>query len=153
MEGYCNRCGKCCEAITLWLSPDELQNHNHDSAQPDDESTDRGWARKHFHPISREEAFKRNPLHRAVAESGHESFQEDKVNFYECDAYDKSTHRCTAHDRRPRTCRLYPYGDNNSSDWVPYSATCDYAHDLPGPAKQMMVELALELEKVTTCAT
>lgn len=146
MQGYCNMCGKCCEAITLWVPPEELLTHDPQYPNEKDESTDRGWARIHFHPITQEEAFRRNPFHRMVVESGRESYQ--NVYFYECDAYDKQTKRCTQHDKRPLTCWSYPhYGYKHlDGDWMPYSPTCDYIHDMPSAMKQEMVEIALELE-------
>ncbi|MCL6442549.1 MAG: YkgJ family cysteine cluster protein [Alicyclobacillus sp.] len=142
MQGYCNMCGKCCEAITLWVSPEEIARGANEA-----ESTDFGWAARHFRPISREEAFRRNPLHRLIAESGRNEYQ--GVHFYECDAYDKQTKRCTQHDKRPQVCRRYPHYGNLSLDgsWLPYSATCDYIHDMPPASKQLMIELALEMQK------
>lgn len=144
VNGYCNMCGKCCEAITLWTSPEGLTKY-----KTHDESSDRGWAAKHFHPITREEAFKRNPFHRMVEDSGHPSFVEGKLHYYDCDAFDRQTRRCTQHEKRPRTCSAYPYGDQRDSQWIPYSPTCDYIHDMPPASKQLMVELALELEAVS----
>lgn len=145
MNGYCNMCGKCCEAITLWVSPDELQLRSNEP-----ERSDVGWGARHFHPISQEEAFARNPLHKMIYEAGRSGYE--SVHFYECDAFDKETRRCTQHDRRPSTCWGYPHygGQVNKlpGNWTPYSATCDYIHDIPPAMKQEWIAVAEELQKV-----
>lgn len=82
-----------------------------------------------------------------VVRSGRET-----VHFYECDMYDKETHRCTAHDRRPRVCWGYPHygrGQQLPGTFVPYSATCDYIHDMTPAMKQEWIAVAEELERLT----
>lgn len=144
MHGHCNMCGKCCEAITLWEDPKTLLETQYKA----EETSDRGWAQRHFKSISHEEAFKRNPLHKYIFDSGHPAYE--GVHFYECDAYDKETKRCTAHETRPGICREYPYGHQLDGGWMPYSATCDYINEMPPAMKQEWIAIAEELRKVGT---
>lgn len=142
MNGYCNMCGKCCEAITLWVAPEDIAKGSHN------EGSDHAWAQEHFHEITKEEAYKRNPLHEYVAENRPDVYE--GVHFYECDALDKKTKRCTAHDKRPRVCRGYPHynsGTQIKAGFIPYSTTCDYLHDMPPAMKQEWIEVELELRK------
>lgn len=145
MNGYCNMCGKCCEAITLNIAPEELANHRKRNPKEDGTEGDYAFASIHFHPISNEEAFKRNSVHRLHVESG----MFNGIHFYECDMYDQETHKCTAHESRPNVCRNYPYygRDLSYGEWF-YDPDCPYIDDAPPTTKQRWMAIKEELRKV-----
>jgi Fe-S-cluster containining protein len=143
MHGYCNMCGKCCEAIRLMIPPEQFAEYGPNA----EEGSNYRFVYEHWRNISEDEAFRRNPLLRMQKEAG---LVNGEVWYYECDMYDPVTHKCKAHDTRPHVCRGYPfYGDDPVAreyfTW--YSPTCDYIHDhnLPGE-RQLMIELALEMK-------
>lgn len=144
MHGYCNMCGKCCEAIRLNMSPDEMSYGN---------SKDLFFVRRHWHPIAEPDAFAINPVLRLQAEA---AIVPSPRYYYTCDMYDKATKRCMAHDERPDVCSRYPWYDNDEGapdsefmSW--YSPTCDYINAKDSVYERgLLIELALELEKVTS---
>jgi Fe-S-cluster containining protein len=77
----------------------------------------------HWHALDREEALRRNP---PLARLG------DRW-YYECDAYDPATRRCTAHAERPPVCRDFPwYGRAPSAGALRSWPGCSYWADVPG---------------------
>ncbi|WP_161624347.1 YkgJ family cysteine cluster protein [Alicyclobacillus acidoterrestris] len=133
-------CGKCCEAIRVNVSPEEKEHNKYVN------SRDWSFIGEHWRNISEDEAFHINPLLRLQKEVG---LIDHDVWYYACDMYDKSTHKCMAHDDRPPVCSEYPYygriKPTETMTW--YSATCGYINDetvSPGE-RQLMIALAEEI--------
>lgn len=117
MIKHCHNCSKCCEVIMLDnISPKTLL-----------EKLERGLPKIYteiLKPITREEAFKRNPF----AVSGREKLlrqfgrASDEVFFYSCP---KSIDgKCTIYEERPSMCSVYPFRD---SELVPEGAIQSHA--------------------------
>lgn len=160
MHGYCSMCGKCCEAIRLTVPKDEIHKHAESilrrwtrARRPDKmvNEADNDWifVDQHWHPMTEVEAFAVNPMHE------YWSIMHPEYNghlyYFTCDMYDPATHKCTAHDERPRICRDYPYSRfGNLDETLWYSPTCGYIDEADPTVKTSMIDLALELEKVPT---
>jgi Fe-S-cluster containining protein len=154
MNGYCNRCGKCCEAIRLVdFSPEYLHNgaqnirlKAENGEKLEDWERDYLFLDEHWHPITEDEAFLRNPMLRMQKEYG--LVNRKDLSYYSCDMYDAKSHLCMAHDKRPTVCSGYPYyGREAPSEYFTwYSPTCGYIADSTPGERQLMIELALEME-------
>jgi hypothetical protein len=78
---------------------------------------------RHWHPISREEAGKRNPRFLLDVRL---------LYFYECDQFDGQTNRCRAYDERPEVCRGFPwYSGSPDKKSLLFWRRCSYWHDVP----------------------
>jgi Fe-S-cluster containining protein len=128
----CAQCGLCCEVIGIRADPAYYQRDPKDIVWPGDEPEavplifhEFMWIKQHFHPISIEEAIAINP--HIVDETTREGH-----SYYTCDAYDKETKLCTAHDDRPAICRDFPwYGKSVNPYNLKSFPRCSYWRDLP----------------------
>jgi Fe-S-cluster containining protein len=150
MEPFCNRCGKCCEAIRLPVSPQEVNETANairkDKSEYHEREHDWVFIDEHFSPITVDEAMRRNPIHRMYLNANPD--EKKRLHFYECDQYDWATKSCKAHDSRPRLCREYPIDSTGYlHETVFYSATCDYINALPDAERGVWIEIAKELIK------
>jgi Fe-S-cluster containining protein len=100
--GTCNGCGACCRVLTLAEAPDEVQRIaavTRVLGLPSDHI----FAAEHWHPLTREEAMRRNPFYTSRLPAD--------AHLYWCDRLGADG-RCTAYDERPLVCRGYPwYGE------------------------------------------
>lgn len=141
MIKHCENCSKCCEVIMLDnISPETIL-----------QKLERGLPKIYLEilkPITREEAFKRNPF----AVTGREKLMRqfgtpsDEIYFYSCP---KSIDgKCSIYKDRPSMCSTYPFrhsesvpdGGAQSHAWLSkmqylerepaYSETCTYIPNL-----------------------
>lgn len=134
MDGYCNMCGKCCEAIRIVdITEDDFKNDI--EADP---RSDWGFARDHWHEIEPEEAFRINPLLRVQLDMV-DIEAAARYHYFTCDVFDAVRRRCGDHDNRPDVCRSYPVYSHpdEAYDGLPYSLTCGYNTNMPGGLRQV----------------
>jgi Fe-S-cluster containining protein len=82
--------------------------------------SDHIFAAEHWHPLSRAEAFERNPLYVSrLPETAH---------LYSCDQLGADG-RCLSHATRPLVCRGYPWYDQPIRDMPLADPHCGYAYD------------------------
>lgn len=146
MQGYCNGCGKCCEAIRLGVSSAELKEIADKERAEGHETSDRIFIMEHWHEIPESEAFGINPFLQMQRDS--EIVDGDRF-YYTCDMYNTETKRCMAHESRPNICRGYPnYGKEYGTEYFSwYSPTCSYIDGAFPGERQLLIELVLEMEK------
>lgn len=159
LKGSCHMCGKCCEAIHLLQSPQEVAS----IAESEKMSGDARFITDNWTPITKEEAFTINPYLKqnedGLAEKGIDNVY-GKFYYYTCTQLDKETRKCRVHENRPQVCSGYPwYGrrPNNSILW--YADECGYkvdletSDDVPGmrkvPLKEILGEYPYEKEEGT----
>lgn len=117
----CNMCGKCCEAIRLTVP------HEHFAPSSGYRYRDADFIWENFIPMSKEEALAINPN---LFEAGLD--EETESYYYSCKLYDKDTKLCKAHDKRPHTCRGFPwYGNPINNHSLQMHLTCSYWLDVP----------------------
>lgn len=112
---YCKRCGKCCEAICLCYSYEQLKLY--------EDNEEAKELVKIFEPITQEEALEINPhLQVWINKSKNGRY------FYRCTQYDKGTKLCRIHDSKQRICTEFPfYGKEKlPSHEEFYSEDCGY---------------------------
>jgi len=108
-------CGKCCEAIGLRYSPEDLRKYK--------TNRDAIWILKNWNQITQEDALKINPhLNKWVEKIN------TKLFFYNCINYDKEKRICKIHKNKPNICADYPfYGRGKIAyDELFYSPSCGY---------------------------
>lgn len=113
----CKMCGKCCEAIYMGVSPDRIKEM---VGYKPTLGAYRNWkdakfVSEHFIPITKEEAFGRNPLLETWGV---------KEYFYRCDMY--SNGKCTVHNTRPEVCYGYPFYESGPRRMKQYNMSCGY---------------------------
>ena len=115
----CNRCGACCRVLKLDQSPDEIGAMAALTGALGIPS-DHGFAAEHWHPLTREEAMRRNPFYtgRLPADS----------HLYSCDQLGDDG-SCRVHETRPLVCRGYPWYGEPTRDMPLADARCGYAYD------------------------
>ncbi len=119
MLGSCNQCGACCRVLTLAQSPEEVQATAAVTSVLGIPS-DAVFAAKHWHPLTRAEAMRRNPSYTSQLPMG--------AHLYWCDRLGEDG-RCLAYNERPLVCRGYPwYGQAPRSMALP-DPDCSYAID------------------------
>jgi Fe-S-cluster containining protein len=102
MFGKCNGCGACCRVLTLEQSPAEVRQMAA-LTQVLGIPSDHAFAARHWHPLTRAEAMRRNPFYT--------SRLPPDAHLYACDRLGDDG-RCTAYEERPLVCRGYPwYGE------------------------------------------
>jgi Fe-S-cluster containining protein len=102
MSGRCNGCGACCKVLTLAESPEEVRQIAAVTRVLGIPS-DHAFAAEHWHPLTREEAMRRNPFYTSRLPAD--------AHLYACDRLGDDG-RCTAYEERPLVCRGYPwYGE------------------------------------------
>ncbi len=86
--------------------------------------SDNTFAAEHWHPLTREEAMRRNPFYTSRLPAD--------AHLYTCDrlAEDGS---CTAHEERPLVCRGYPWYDQPPRRMPLADPECGYRIDVPEP--------------------
>jgi len=101
--------------------------------------SDHIFAAEHWHPLTREEAMRLNP----VARRAHvrlplpfmNPFYTSRVradaHLYTCDRLGADG-RCTAYEERPLVCRGYPWYDEPPREMPLADPECGYGVDLPG---------------------
>ena len=120
MLGKCNQCGACCRVLTLEQSPEEVQQMAALTSVLGIPS-DYPFAARHWHPLTREEAARRNPFYtRSLPADAH---------LYRCDQLGDDG-RCMAYEERPLVCRGYPwYGQAPKQMELP-DPNCSYFIDI-----------------------
>ena len=115
----CNKCGACCRVLTLEQSPEEvgaIAAVTKVLGIPSDHI----FAAEHWHPLTREEAMRRNPFYaRRLPEDAH---------LYWCDQLGADG-RCMAHATRPLVCRCYPWYDQPPREMALADQDCGYFYD------------------------
>jgi Fe-S-cluster containining protein len=115
----CNRCGACCKVLTLEQSPEEVRGIAALTAVLGIPS-DHQFAARHWHPLTRDEAMRRNPVY--TTQLRHDAF------LYRCDMLGDDG-LCQAHATRPLVCRGYPWYGQPPRDMVLAHPGCDYYED------------------------
>jgi Fe-S-cluster containining protein len=119
MPGACNQCGACCRALTLEQSPEEVRATAAVAGVLGIPS-DAVFAAAHWHPLTREEAMRRNLFY--------VSQLRPEAHLYYCDQLGEDG-RCMAYEERPLVCRGYPwYGQAPRAMPLPH-ADCGYGVD------------------------
>ena len=116
----CNQCGACCRVLTLQQSPAEVQSMaalTRAIGMPSDTI----FAAEHWHPLTREEAIRRNPFYTARLPAD--------AHLYWCDRLGADG-RCTAYEERPFVCRGYPWYDQPPRDMELADPDCGYFYDV-----------------------
>ena len=121
LAGECNGCGACCRVLTLGQSPEEIRNIAAVTRVLGIPS-DHQFAAEHWHPLTREEAMRRNPFYT--------SRLAPDAYLYTCDRIGDDG-RCMAYEERPLVCRGYPWYDAAPRDIPLPDAECGYLVDLP----------------------
>jgi len=88
----CLLCGTCCDPIMLRSTKRAILRGP--SLEGDE------FILKHWHRISKQEAFRRRPILCGFHYPGR--------CYYLCDQFDPASRRCLAHDMRPPICRAFP---------------------------------------------
>jgi Fe-S-cluster containining protein len=101
----CNRCGKCCEAIWMSVSIDEVKNSK---------SLDVPFILKNWTPITEEEAEKINPYVVNIYKNKSKAWR----NYYKCLMYDKENKLCKDHKNRPDVCGGFPFYPHQTSYFI-----------------------------------
>lgn len=115
----CNQCGACCRVLKLEQSPDEVRNMAALTAVLGIPS-DHQFAARHWLPLSRAEAMRRNPFYvRRLPETAH---------FYACDQLG-SDGRCLVHAERPLVCRGYPWYGQSPREMPLPDPACGYLYE------------------------
>ena len=120
----CARCGMCCEVLPLDVNRQKMERMRLNASA--DAFRDLEFMLRHFHRISRTEAFKRNPFFRARGTR--------KGVYYTCDQYDAQNHLCLAQENKPRTCSEFPWYGGDPAERVSHLKPfprCSYWHDVP----------------------
>lgn len=125
LKGSCHTCGKCCEAIHISISPEEIAKGAEN--QREWSSSDFVFIADNWTPITREEADSINPhfaeMEKRGADYGH-------MHFYTCKNHDKETKLCKIYDKRPHVCSGYPwYGAEPRAEEAFYTMDCGYRID------------------------
>ncbi len=115
----CNQCGACCRVLTLEQSPEEVQAIAAVSGVLGIPS-DHVFAAEHWHPLTREEAMRRNPFYVTHLPAS--------AHLYWCDQL-SADGRCMAYEERPLVCRGYPWYGQPVRDMPLPDAKCGYVHD------------------------
>lgn len=116
----CNKCGACCRVLTLAQSPEEVRQIAALTAVLGIPS-DHQFAAEHWHPLTRAEAVRRNPLYTIRLAPG--------AHLYGCDMLGEDG-LCNAHEARPLVCRGYPWYGAPARDMELADPDCDYYEDL-----------------------
>lgn len=125
----CSMCGKCCEAILIPVSSEEMK--------PDSgiRFRDGDFMRENFVPMTQEEAFRINP-------NLADPLSIEKKYYYSCKQYDKTTKLCGAHENRPQVCSGFPwYGNSINNQSLLMHKECSYWLDVPVEAWPSGVEV------------
>ncbi|MBI4516073.1 MAG: YkgJ family cysteine cluster protein [Deltaproteobacteria bacterium] len=115
----CNQCGACCRVLTVEQSPEEIQAIAAITGLLGIPS-DMIFAAKHWHPLPRTEALRRNPFYASRLPAD--------TYFYCCDQLGDDG-RCQSHPERPLVCRGYPWYDQPVRDMALPAAVCEFHYD------------------------
>jgi Fe-S-cluster containining protein len=132
-------CGKCCEAIHIPKSAEEIAEMAKTQIAWGKTDLDNDVVFIHFNwtPITKEEAYRINPhlaanedhVRKEWGEHGIESY--NSLHFFTCKHFDKETRKCTIHEIRPHVCSGYPwYGRPPEPTHLFYSPDCGYIEDI-----------------------
>jgi Fe-S-cluster containining protein len=115
----CNQCGACCRVLTLEQAPEEVQATAAVCSVLGIPS-DAIFAAQHWHPLTREEAMRRNPfyVHHLPPDA----------HFYSCDQLGDDG-RCMAYEERPLVCRGYPWYEQPVRAMELPDPDCGYSYD------------------------
>jgi Fe-S-cluster containining protein len=124
MENLCNRCGKCCEAISFAYSLEEMKEY------ADNGNKDAVFIIENWVEISEEEAFKINPFLQLQIKRFREKGLHKFINgkFYKCNQYNNHSKLCLAHDNKPKVCSDYPFYNRTKlpKGYLMYDENCGY---------------------------
>ena len=120
--GSCNQCGACCRVLVLEQSADEVRAMAALTRLLGIPS-DHVFAAEHWHPLTREEAMRRNPFYTSRLPVG--------AHLYRCDQLGPDG-RCQAYETRPLVCRGYPWYDQPPRSMPLPDPDCGYKEDLMG---------------------
>jgi len=135
LKGFCNMCGKCCEAIHISLSPEKVEEMAKSPLHANNKLSDPVFIHENWEPISREEAFSINPHFQFNTDRYKEKHEGqdpyENMFFYTCKQFDKETRLCKVHDNLPHVCKGYPwYGGRPHIDELFYDPNCGYKIDV-----------------------
>ena len=105
MEGFCNRCGKCCESIGVREDAHYFLWHRIIEASEGKEEGDSAFISKHW--------------------------RQGPDGYYTCAKYDRSRNLCGAHDDRPDVCSDYPWYGREPKPMESMNSQCSYLWDFP----------------------
>jgi Fe-S-cluster containining protein len=130
-NNLCKKCGKCCSAIWLRTSKEEID------LMVDDEQAK--LLSKILIPISEDEAIRVNGLLVNFADGSFNTFG-TRGYFYKCSEFDEDNKICKSHDKRPLMCSDFPYYPSISKmigdvckvapNFVFYDQNCGYKEAL-----------------------
>jgi Fe-S-cluster containining protein len=116
----CNKCGACCRVLTLEQSPEEVRavaSVTKTLGIP----SDMVFAAKHWHPLSRDDAMRRNPFYT--------SRLPENAFLYACDQLGDDG-SCMAYETRPLVCRGYPWYEQPVRNMELADPNCGYFYDI-----------------------
>jgi Fe-S-cluster containining protein len=118
MAATCSCCGDCCDPVWFPLGPADVRQ-GAVTARAEPHAANLAFAARHWHPTGAVDA--------------------DGRHAYACDAFDRTSRLCTAHDARPPICRGYPwYGGPPSWSEPALPPRCSYRDDLvPHPVADL----------------
>lgn len=130
-------CGKCCQAIVLNVSREEIEQmasvQDYLSGKIDRTdlwNDDPIFIYLNWTPISTEDALRINPHIQTWFDAWEKSGQTRKWHFYKCSKLTEDN-KCGVHDERPRVCREFPwYGKQPRISELFYADNCGYKIDI-----------------------
>jgi Fe-S-cluster containining protein len=116
----CNRCGDCCEHLRLNVTKSRMRTF---------------LAERHRWSDT-PEAIEHEANARFILEHWHRSGGGGRATVYDCDAFDRTSRLCTAHQDRPPICAGYPwYGDEPGVRTPRLSPHCSFNLDVGVPVQ------------------
>ena len=115
----CNQCGACCRVLTVEQSAEEIQAIAAVTGVLGIPS-DMIFAAQHWHPLTRAEAMRRNPLYTSRLPAA--------AHLYRCDQLGDDG-RCMAYEERPLVCRGYPWYGQPVREMELADQNCGYHYD------------------------
>lgn len=112
----CNKCGACCEGLSIGIESGDIFKRDEDPSIE--------FIRAHWKPISLEEGKKRNWFANDIS-------PDTPMTYLECDQYDREAKVCKCYEDRPYICSGYPFYNHKwalTKDMIP--PTCGYREDI-----------------------
>lgn len=119
------KCGSCCDPVTLPYSQAEASRQVTD---PQDADT-RHWILNDLTPMSPKEAKAREPFLFAktlVPAVGMSVYP----NFYSCKWFDREARACTNYEGRPKACSVWPWKFDAPNPRLGLPPTCSFRADV-----------------------
>jgi Fe-S-cluster containining protein len=126
----CNKCGDCCERITVGWEPERLLNFVGVSDPRDDAAWERWKAvdPEHYTDEARD-GYVRTWLNaNFLFEHWHIVARSEAKTTFSCDAFDAEARLCTAHDGRPPICSGFPWYGKTTEELGPVASAARLKH-------------------------